>query len=147
MGVKILNEDGSVLFEFRNGLGLPLLYRVLAVAKFTGEDQSEIILNPHVAALHRAIANAMPPARAAATIHGYDRDSLVRSVRTRIGDVFRSAVLGGNLKWLSWSDAEKRLFVREELFAPYDISDEYIADFIEEEDHYFADIRATLNGQ
>lgn len=146
MGMKILNEDGSILFEFQEGLGLPLLYRVLAVAKFTGEDQPEIILNPHVAALHSAVSEAMPPRRVSLENERF-HDELAHRVRLRVGNVFRHAVLDGSLKWLSWSEAEKRRFVRDELFAPYNLSDQFLSDFVEEEDYYFADVRSALSAQ
>lgn len=146
MGVKILNEDGSLLHEFRDGLGVPLLYRVLAVAKFTGEDQPEIILNDHVSAFFKAVASASPPSRirAPAPVQFNDFDP---AVRVRISTVFRHAVLNGSLKWLSWSDAEKRAFVTDVLFAPWTLAADAVGDFMEEEDAYFRRIRAALDSQ
>lgn len=143
MGMKILNEDGSVLFEFPDGLGAPLLYRVLAVAKFTGEDQPEIILNGHVSALHRAVSDAMsrePPSTSTNSL-----DSMAQTLRPRIGRIFRDAVLDGSLAWLDRSHAEKVAFTRDVLFAPYAVSEQFVADFVEEEDWYFERASKALN--
>jgi hypothetical protein len=145
MGVKILNEDGSVLHEFPEGLGAPLLYRVLAVARFTGEDQPEIILNHHVAALHRAVGEAMPPGMSAPSWQ--DADELARTVRQRIDLCFREQVISGQLPWPRWSMEEKRAFVRDVLFSPVQVSDQYLADFVEEADGHFARVRAALGDQ
>jgi len=144
MGMKIIGEDGSLLYEFRDGLGAPLLYRLLAVAKFTGEDQKEIILNPHVAELHKAIASAMAshlraPVRAPAV------EEMSRDLQLRVRNVLRSAVLGGQHEWLSWDEATKAEYVRSILFAPYGVSEQFVSDFVEEEDSYYAGVRRSLD--
>ncbi len=146
MGVKILNEDGSLVYEFRDGLGVPLLYRVLSVAKFTGEDQPEIILNPHVAAFHQTLSDAMQPPRVR-TDSEAEIDRLALQVRVRIATVFRHAVLSGDLSWLSWGGEEKRAFARDILFAPYAVSERFVGEFVEEEDSYFLRVREALAAQ
>lgn len=143
MGVKILGEDGALLHEFRDGLGAPLLYRILTVAKFTGEDQVEIILNPHVADLHTAIADSLPPARGPHTATA-DTDRMALGLRMRIAGRLRAAVLAGQHEWPRWSADKKTEYVTGVLFAPFHVSDQFVWDFIEEEDHYFACARRAL---
>lgn len=105
MGMKILNEDGSVLYEFQDGLGAPLLYRVFAAAKFTGEIDPLIALNKHVAEAHRAIAQSMPVFGRKPTTEAFE--DMARRSWERIVRPFRDAVLGGQLDWLKWTADEK----------------------------------------
>ncbi len=142
MGMKLLNEDGSVLYEFRDNLGAPLLYRILAVAKFTGEAEPEIILNSHVAGLYRAVSQAMPELKN--TTRPIENDNLAQRAWPRIVPVFRNAVLGGQLDWPKWTHSEKVAFASHELWAPYNVSDQFLSDFIQDEDHYFERVRKAL---
>ena len=45
MGVTIVGEDGTILHEFRDGLGLLLLHRLLVAAKFRENADYDIVLN------------------------------------------------------------------------------------------------------
>lgn len=143
MGMKILNEDGSILHEFRDNLGAPLLYRILTVAKFTGEAKPEIILNPHVAGLYRAVTQAMPKLKNS-TSTPIERDGLAQRAWSRIVPVFRNAVLSGQLDWLKWTRSEKTAYASDELWAPYEVSDQFLSDFVDDEDHYFEQVRKAL---
>ena len=148
MGMKILDESGSLLYEFPKNLGGYLLDRLLVVARFTGEDQPEVILNDHVSALHVAVANSLRDgARPARRLTGSDADAMAHRFRSRIVGVFRDAVLSGQLQWLSWSADEKLAFVRNVLWSPLEVSDQFIANFIEEEEAYFGRVRRALGAQ
>jgi hypothetical protein len=144
MGMKILNEDGSILYEFRDNLGAPLLYRILAVAKFTGEAEPEVILNPHVAGFFRAVSQAMPKLKSPSTGLPSRNDLLAQRAWARIVPVFRNAVLSGQLDWPKWTQSEKTAFASEELWAPYEVSDQFLSDFVDDEDHYFERVRKAL---
>lgn len=147
MGVRILDEDGSLIFEFRDGLGKPLLGRLLRVAKFVGEAQPEIIINEHVALLGLAIEQAMENERPA-IVHAEPRgnyQSALQAVLPRLFGVLSDAILSGGLPWPLWSNIEKRAFVRSILVAPIAITDQELEDTVEEIDLRVAGWRQSLN--
>jgi hypothetical protein len=91
VGVQILDEDGTLLHEFPANLGKPLLYRLLTVAKFTGEDETEIILNGFVADFGKALAERASPR---STIdQGQVHNDLSRQAWTRLANVLRDNIL------------------------------------------------------
>lgn len=147
MGMKLIDDDGTLLHEFPDHLGKYLLHRVLTVAKFTGEDQAEIILNSHVADLHRAIAKAVSDG-ATVTHHVDASDAHLRMLRDfgpRLARVLREQVLNGALPWPRWTLTEKRDFVRDVLYAPFQLPEQFLSDFIEEQDFYFARTKKALD--
>jgi hypothetical protein len=143
VGVQILDEDGTLLHEFPANLGKPLLYRLLTVAKFTGEDETEIILNGFVADFGKALAERASPR---STIdQGQVHNDLSRQAWTRLANVLRDNILSGRLGWPGWSAEEKHAFVSDVLFAPYRPTNEFIAEFIEETDWRLAQAKQALN--
>lgn len=147
MGMRIIDDDGTVLHEFPQNLGKYLLYRLLTVAKFTGEDQAEIILNEHIAAFGLALSKAMPAPTARPIMPEDANDALCRQVMVRIATVFRERVLSGDVPWARWSLQEKRSFVLGTLFAPFTPSDNFVKEFIEDEDARFEKARRSLAAQ
>jgi|CXWL01.1.fsa_nt_gi hypothetical protein len=142
MGMQIIDDDGTLVHEFPPNLGKHLLYRLLIVAKFTGEDQAEIILNDKVAALGASLARSMPKPTVSV---GRQVDELPAQVLPRILGVFREQVLGGQLPWAKWSAEEKRDFVTNTLFAPYAPSQEFVDDFVSDEDSRLERVRLALS--
>ena len=145
MGMQILNEDGSALYEFKNGLGVHLLYRIFAAAKFTGEADPLIILNQHVADVYRAIQSAKTHSIRPMATHSID--DMARRCWQRIVPPFRNAVLNGDIRWLAWNSEEKAAFVLDLLWAPWEVSEQFIIEFVEEEDAFFQRVKQHLNDQ
>ncbi|KAF0181735.1 MAG: hypothetical protein IV086_06605 [Hyphomonadaceae bacterium] len=136
MGVKVIDEDGTLLFEFQVGLGKTLLSRLLRVAKFVGEAQEEIILNGNVSQFGIAIESAMQSEQGSIKPKGIDdaHERMVQSLWPRLLGTLTEAVLIGRIRWTSWSAHEKKSFLRDVLFAPIVVSEQTLDDAVEEFD-------------
>jgi len=130
MGLRITDEDGSLLYEFRDGLGAILLHRLLLAAKFRADADYDIVLNEHVAELGKALRQALP----ATTKTQEDDDDVLRSQQNRLVEVFNHHVSTGALRWPSWRAGEKKASVRDVICAPFKASDQFVADFVEDRD-------------
>jgi hypothetical protein len=145
MGVKIVGEDGVVLHEFKDGLGVPLLLRIVGRAKFSKEPDPLIVLNPHVAELARALDGAMQRILPTTTHASYE--DLAPDIRWQVTETLYREVEAGRLKWLKWLQHEKISYVRDILIAPWSAPREFIEEFVSEADHYFDRVRRALNDQ
>ncbi|WP_395644626.1 hypothetical protein [Terricaulis sp.] len=143
MGVKLLDEDGRLLHEFRDGLGVILLDRLLTAAKFRDDADWDILLNEHVASLATSVRNAMPMRRG--PVPPPD-DDLCRAASQRLTDCLRNHVLTGALPWPRWTAEQKTAFVRSVAFAPWSPSEQFVREYVEERDAEFARWRKSLDG-
>jgi hypothetical protein len=141
MGVKILDEDGTVIHEFRDGLGVILLQRMLIAAKFRDDADMDLVLNGHVSELGKALAGAYRPKP---LVPRSDDDDVLRQVQLRLNEALRHHVFGRSIPWMQWTDEQKRVFVRDVMFAPWVASEQFLVEYIEERDSEFMRWRAAL---
>lgn len=146
MGVRILDEDGAILFEFANGLGKPLLSRLLREAKFSAAHP-DIVLNQHVASLGRAIEAAMPRRVHHAIFPQNPDDTLADHLFPELFRVLRGAILDGGIPWLAWSDEQREGFLKDELYAPAILSGEKAREMAETITYDVNQWRQTLANQ
>lgn len=145
MGVKILNEDGTLLHEFREGLGVILLDRLITAAKFRNDPDWDLLVNEHVANLGTALRKTLPPRGSSQTTESVD-DDLCRQASLRLTECLRNHILTGAVSWPRWTPEEKRSFVRDVVFAPWTPSKQFVEDYVEERDVELTRWRKALDG-
>lgn len=144
MGVRILDEDGTELFEFRAGLGKPLLSRIIHAAKFNIADP-EIVLNTHVANFGRAIETAMPRRVLHARFPQDPDDMLADELFPTLFKILSDAILAGHVPWQAWSSEERVQFLKDELYAPAKLSNEKAEEIAETVTHHVERWRRSLS--
>jgi hypothetical protein len=143
MGVKILDEDGTLIHEFGEGLGKPILYKLFGIAKFAGDNDEIVVLNKHVSDFGASLLNASPAASPRPSLI----DEFGHDVCWRLHQALRASILSGRTRWQSLDVVGKRALLREVLFAPHPASEQFLDDFIEETDLYVKGVHRALSGQ